>query len=227
MLKERKNQVVLGLLVAMVSAAGYLNYLDSSVGDEFTLQDGILLSEEGEIISSIDDSVLSPNFATDVIATDGIDVANLDETGVVDLGDTDIVDGEGTSVGEAVFVSNNIADPFFVEAKLEREQSRAKQKDYLVEVINNESVDEDEKKLASDKIISIQERIEKETACEAMIEAKGFKDVYVRIDDNTVDVIVSKEQLSETELAQIEDIVTRKTGYTVENIRISTFKASN
>ena len=33
-------------------------------------------------------------------------------------------------------------------------------------------------------------RIEKENAAEDMLKAKGFSEVYVRIDDDTVDVVV-------------------------------------
>ena len=57
-----------------------------------------------------------------------------------------------------------------------------------------------------------------------MIEAKGFNEVYVRIDDDTVDVVVNKESLSEAEIAQIEDIVKRKTGVSADKIRISPIK---
>ena len=75
-------------------------------------------------------------------------------------------------------------------------------------------------------MLELQERIEKETAAEAMIEAKGFSQAYVRMDDDTVDVVVEKDTLTDAEVAQIQDIVKRKTGYTAEQIRISTWKQS-
>ena len=48
--------------------------------------------------------------------------------------------------------------------------------------------------------------------------------MYIRIDDETVDVVVDKEMLSDAEIAQIEDIVKRKTGFKANQIRISTLK---
>ncbi len=57
-----------------------------------------------------------------------------------------------------------------------------------------------------------------------MIESKGFTEVYVRIDDETVDVVVNKKELTDAELAQIEDIVKRKTGFDSTKIRISPLK---
>lgn len=94
----------------------------------------------------------------------------------------------------------------------------------LTEMINNENIDEAKKQECADNLLEIQQRIEKETAAEAMIESKGFSEVYVRIDDDTVDVVVNKSELSDSELAQIMDIVTRKTGMKESQVRISPLK---
>lgn len=226
-LSERKNQIVLGLLVAMVGMAGYLNYIDSN--GEFASIDtyeSVLLSDEGDVISTLGEGLLTPVSST-TETVDGMEtIETLEDTSIISSDEGVATGDELEPVGDAIFVSTNVEDEFFVQAKLDREQARAKEKDFLVEVINNTSVAENEKKEAANRILGIQERIEKETGTEAMIEAKGFKDVYVRIDDTTVDVIVSKETLTESELAQIEDIVQRKTGFEPENIRISTFKVS-
>ncbi|MPN58726.1 hypothetical protein SDC9_206439 [bioreactor metagenome] len=46
----------------------------------------------------------------------------------------------------------------------------------------------------------------------------------MRIDDQTVDVVVDKATLSDSEVAQIEDIVKRKTGFKADQIRINPLK---
>ena len=51
--------------------------------------------------------------------------------------------------------------------------------------------------------------------------AKGYTDCIVTINDTTVDVTIPVEELSDTERAQIEDIVTRKTGYDVSKLVIT------
>ena len=71
-------------------------------------------------------------------------------------------------------------------------------------------------------MISITDVAEKETAAEILLEAKGFEDVVVSIDEGTVDVVVNTQELSQAQRAQIEDIVVRKTGVLPENIVIST-----
>lgn len=70
-------------------------------------------------------------------------------------------------------------------------------------------------------MINLTDMAEKETAAEILLEAKGFTDVVVSISGTMVDVVVNASTLTDAQRAQIEDIVTRKTGITPENIIIS------
>lgn len=196
----KKNQVIITALVLMIGTAGYLNFADNRAAEPSQ----VVLNDSDDITGLVPDSDLYG----DPLAME----------------ETTPVNSEQDNAGEAVFVNNSNDTSYFVQAKLEREQARAKQKDILTEMINNTNVDQAKKADAADEMLKIQERIEKETAAEAMIEAKGFKEVYVRIDDDTVDVVVNKAELSESEIAQIEDIVKRKTGASVDKIRISPIK---
>lgn len=200
----KKNQVIITALVVMIGAAGYLNYLDNST------QPTELVIEDGDISGMVPDG----DYLVEDIHNEDTAQVNAEETEVEKTDDA----------GEAVFVNNSSDTSYFVQAKLEREQARSKQKDILTGMINNDNIEAPKKSEAADEMLKIQERIEKETASEAMIEAKGFSEVYVRIDDDTVDVVVNKAELNETEIAQIEDIIKRKTGATVDKIRISPIK---
>ena len=103
-----------------------------------------------------------------------------------------------------------------------KEQVRAKNKETLLEIINNVNISEEQKQEAIDGMIALTDIAEKETAAEILLEAKGFDDVVVSITDGMVDVVVNTAELSEAQRAQIEDIVIRKTGISAENIVIST-----
>ena len=70
-------------------------------------------------------------------------------------------------------------------------------------------------------MIALTDMAEKETAAEILLEAKGFSDVVVSISGSGVDVVVNAPSLTDAQRAQIEDIVTRKTGISPENIIIS------
>lgn len=126
--------------------------------------------------------------------------------------------------GEAVFTSTT-ATASLSGAKLQKEQTRAKNKETLLEIINNANITESQKQEAVDSMIEITGIAEKETAAEILLEAKGFSDVVVSISDTGVDVVVNAAELSEAQRAQIEDIITRKTGVAPETIIISTMAA--
>lgn len=110
---------------------------------------------------------------------------------------------------------------FVIGAKLEREQVRATDKETLLAVINNDTISEEAKAEAISGMVALADNSEKELAAELLLEAKGFKNVIVSMSGKQVDVVVEAAELSNTELAQIEDIVTRKTECSLENITIT------
>ncbi len=224
MFQIKRNQVVVTALAVMIAAAGYLNFQESrsAEGTKTAMQ----LTEEGDMAAVMDEGYSA---LPDDMTAEELNMEKKDAQDKTVLDPITAEVSETTGDGTAIFANaqaDGDAAQYFAEAKLDREQSRAKQKDILTEMINNTNVSESQKNVCSDSMLELQQRIEKETAAEAMIEAKGFSDAYVRIDDETVDVVVNKDQLTEQEVAQIEDIVKRKTGYNAEQIRISSWKKS-
>lgn len=236
----KRNQVIVTALAVMIAVAGYLNFTESNLGESG--KTAVMLTEEGDAstallpdgdIETLADNAPEADENMDVAATNAtMDPITAEVTGgaqgaevAVSEGDATVAVSETDDTGAAVFV-NAQADTttYFVQAKLDREQARSKEKDILTEMINNDNIDKEQKTACADSMLEIQKRIEKETAAEAMIEAKGFNEAYVRIDDETVDVVVEKEALSEAETAQIMDIVKRKTGIAEDKVRISPLK---
>ena len=130
-------------------------------------------------------------------------------------------DATGTEApGEAVFTSST-GMASLSDAKLLKEQTRAKNKEMLMEIINNANLSDEQKQEAVNSMITMTDIAEKETAAEILLEAKGFTDVVVSISDEGVDVVVNTAELTDANRAQIEDIVKRKTGVEGENIVIS------
>ena len=215
----KRNQVIITALVIMIAAAGYLNYEESKISERRE----VMLTDDGRVadafVSEVEE-ILELNELNFWNNNDNIGTALLmDEN--FEIATEEIPSSEP---GEAVFVNMSNDSSFFLQAKLDREQTRSKQRDILTEIINNVNIEQEQKAQVANEMIEIQKRIEKEAAAEALIEAKGFKEAFVRIDSNTVDVIVSKEALTDAEIAQIEDIVRRKTGIEASNIRISPLK---
>lgn len=205
----KKNQIIISALAVMVAAAGYLNYIDSNP----SAVNDTAYSEEGDIQAVMEDVAVNDENPEIAAVTEDTTSASAS-----------VEEAADPNAGEAVFVNSSNDSSYFMQAKLEREQSRAKQKDMLNEMLNNKNINDEKKNEVTTAMLQIQQRIEKETAAEAMIESKGFNEVYVRIDDDTVDVVVDKEELTDSEVAQIEDIVKRKTGISEDKIRISPLK---
>ena len=235
MMVIKRNQIIVTALVIMIAIAGYLNYNDKK-------QNLAVNSDNVTASSKLSESLMPADFEYEefagmdifngeisIASTDGENADLLKSASAQNISEEnsqqlqDVQTGE-SAVGEAVLVNTSLDNTYFVQAKLEREQARAKQKDMLTEMINNTNIEKEQRAECANAMLDIQKRIEKETSAEAMIKSKGFDEVYVRIDDNTVDVVVNKKELTEAEKAQIEDIVVRKTGISVENIRISPLK---
>lgn len=218
----KKNHVIITALVVMIAAAGYLNYIDSTPGDVSE----VMLTDEGDIAAVSDDEVAVNDENPEILGEASLEetTAKAEESGKAEKTEENTEEAASPDAGTAVFVNSSNDSSYFVQAKLDREQSRNKQKDMLNEMLNNENIDAEKKNEVTTAMLQIQQRIEKETAAESMIEAKGFNEVYVRIDDDTVDVVVDKAELTDAEIAQIEDIVKRKTGVSADKIRITPLK---
>ena len=171
--------------------------------------------------------------AEDLAAADAQAAAETDGTETADAGteETETADASGTETaavdedeepGEAVLANSSTAGiGIAAEAKLTREQLRSKNKETLLEVINNTNISDAQKQEAIDSMVELTDIAEREAAAEILLEAKGFEDVVVSITDDQADVVVNMAEVDEAGRAQIEDIVKRKTGISGENIIIT------
>jgi len=229
----KRNQIIITALVLMIAVAGYLSYLDMRRGDEPA---GFVLDDQGNMEALIpnQDALMDesgqtgligvpwPNNHDPVIYTYGeTDFPSITELDLDDLLAMPTDDENLTEAGEAIFVDGRAETSFFVQARLMREQSRSNERAILNDLINNSNVAEEQRAQAADTMLDIQWRIERETASEAQIKSKGFSEVYVRISDNSVDVIVNKPELTPQDLAQIMDVIKRKTGMNETQIHIN------
>ena len=128
--------------------------------------------------------------------------------------------GSTETIGGAVLTQAQVSE-YVAGARMEREQTHSKTKESLNEIINSDSVGESAKKEAVDKLAELADIMEKEAATEQLLASKGFENAVVSIGDDSVDVVLNYEELSSADRAQIEDIVTRKTGYSVSQLIIS------
>ena len=91
----------------------------------------------------------------------------------------------------------------------------------LQSIIDSDSLSDAQKQDAVAQMVAMTEIAEKKQAAETMLASKGFLDSVVSISEDSADVVVNASELTEANRAQIEDIVTRKTGVAAQNIVIT------
>lgn len=171
---------------------------------------------------------------TDVDTTDTEDTDDLESDELGDISDEDLLvnghnvtdngelDIEDGVPGEAVLANVTLDSSYFISSKLDREQVRAKNKETLMNIIGSEEISAEDKQAAIDTMIKLTEISEKEGAAEILLEAKGFDGAIVYIVNDQANVVVNAKNLTDQQLAIIEDVVKGQTGIPVENIHINT-----
>jgi len=90
-----------------------------------------------------------------------------------------------------------------------------------MDMLGDETLSETQKQEAIDVLLEMTAISEKEQAAELLLEAKGFMDAVVNIVGEEVDVVINATEVTDRQIAQIEDIVMRKTGAQAQNIVIT------
>lgn len=104
--------------------------------------------------------------------------------------------------------TDNPKNDYFYDAKSTREQSQATTVESLKQVENDENATKENKEKASKAIQQMAENKNNQTKIELQVKAKGFEDSICFIENDKVKVVVkSKEDLTEIQCIQIQDIV--------------------
>ena len=244
----KKNQLMITALAIMIAIAGYLQFAGTGLEEEivktddsnvdvgnaspvdsggiitenYTADDGLMdLSDEDLMAGMTDIESLDSDAGEIVDNYLDTDMEILDTSGTAGGEMENNTPEEGEIPGEAVFTSTP-GVTILSDAKLLKEQTRAKNKETLLEIINSAGLTDEQKQEAVDSMVTMTAIAEKEAAAEILLEAKGFRDVVVSINGDAVDVVVNAAALDDIMRAQIEDIVKRKTEIPAENIIIST-----
>lgn len=218
---SHKNGIVITALALMIIAAGYLNFTGQKIS---TNGISVKTTTSPETVSDTSVDISTEDTENDDVSVKEDNEEEKDTT----KDDTEYkvtksgeVEASEENPGEAVMVSNNIGSDYFASSKLNREQTRAKNKETLMNIINDDKISSADKKSAINQVAAMTKISEKENAAELMLQAKGFENAMVSISSGNADVIVSSEGLTKKQIAQIEDIVKRKTGITADKIVIT------
>ncbi len=200
----KKNQIIIAALTVLLGVAGYINFSGNSL--DLANSD----KDEEKTESAFAETEVDEMAAGELTTYD------------MESGENIELNSDQEDIGEAVLTSADTAQNSLINSKLNREQVRSKAKEYYLDIINNDGMDEAAVSSATDAYVKLTEDMEKEAEAETLLDASGYKNAIVSISGDNVDVIVCATELTDTDRARIEDTVVRKTGCSVDQIVITT-----
>lgn len=195
----RKKNIIICSMIILLFVVGY-------VYNSFTserLADAALDLEP----QVADTGVIEDMGAEDAMPADAAVTENVDEATVVEENENDAIETAATA-------------SFFSEYRLEREKNRSKEVEMWQDIINSEKAEENFKSMAQQELVKIVALTEKEMIIENLIVARGFDDALVFLTDDSATAIVGAKELTPANVAQIQDIIVRKTKLDAKNIKI-------
>jgi stage III sporulation protein AH len=131
------------------------------------------------------------------------------------------------NLGDAQLVNSNsvtnISD-YFTQAKINREKSHDEAIDNLEDIISNNENDKETVTLAKNELMKISEMIKLEVDIENIIKAQLSEDCLVTYNDNSIEVIMPKGTVNESNIVKIKDIVLSKSDVSAEKIVVIELK---
>ena len=104
--------------------------------------------------------------------------------------------------------------------KEERKTTRQQELRYIESVVESAETDDATKASAQAQKLSLTANMENELVSEGLIQTGLGMEAVVTIGEGAVNVVVDKQELSETEVTQIADIIKKQTQAEAESIKI-------
>ncbi len=119
--------------------------------------------------------------------------------------------------------SNSTSGNYFTQTRLERENMYSQMLETYQKILENDKIPADQKSIAANEIMNINNRKMGISVIENLIKTKGFENSVVLINDNNINVVVKqKEELTDKQVAQIENIVSRELNAEIGDIHVTT-----
>lgn len=134
------------------------------------------------------------------------------------LENTEINSGEE----EETEAANANVDDYFTESKLTRDKMYSQMLESYQKILESPNVGESQKQIASQEINNINNRKNAIMICENLIKNKGLDDIIIFVNDKNISVILKTKDLTEEQIAQVQNILSRELNAEIENIHIST-----
>lgn len=200
----KKKEIIAAALVVLIGTAGYLNW---SYQDTIHVTDGESYIETGKKLGE---------------AQYVNSVEEVEENSQTAAPENTKADNQETSNNESGAVVETTVDTggYFEQAKIDKENSRAKSLEILNQTAENVNFDEEIRKKAGEQILNTASNVEKETEIESIAQSKGYSEICAYVDENGVNIMVRKEGFANEDVVKLTDIATAELGISAKNVKI-------
>ncbi len=236
-LNLKKNQVVIFVIALMLVTAGYLNFSNeqnllptSSLADSeqmAAIGDATLVSANqtttNEITNSVDANVVDNTTSSNIQNNDNTQTSsNVNTNGSVQenrntQANSQIQANQTSQTNNTIQTDNS----YYTQSRLDRETMYSQMLENYQKILEADNLSAEEKTVAQEEIKRINTEKNAIMIAENLIKTKGFEEILIFVNNGNVSVVVRTEKLEESQIAQIQNIVTRELNVKVTNINVS------
>lgn len=191
----KKNQLALLVISLMLITAGYLNYSSTYLGNA------------EETSSEVENS---------------LDLASIGDAELVNANTVEENTVQNEITNEITTETSSNTDDYFTTSKLERNVMYSQMIERYQGVLDSTNSYAEQKTIAQEEINNINDIQNAIMIVENLLTTKGFEENVIFVNGESISVIIGKDELSQDEIAQIQNIVSREFEADVDNIHIST-----
>lgn len=223
----KKNQLIIYVIVLILMIAGYLNYT-SNTENQVSLQTAMQMeSNNDEQLADIGDATLvNSNDITEEKVED-TNTTNILNEQINNENTTKILNNQinnqmnTNTIDNTVETNTTINNDYFIQSKLERESMYSQMLETYKNVLNSTNSLETQKQSATEEIEKINNTKNSIMICENLIKTKGFENSVIFVNGESINIIVGAKEITQEEIAQIQNIISREMKAQIENIHIT------
>lgn len=227
----KKNQIVIYVIALMLMAVAYLNYTTNTAEQSVQASMQMEARDDSNTANIGDATLVSSN---DVLSnTDTVNESSVNDTTASNTESSNTINNENTTNTTSDNSNDNrettqanaqtsTDDDYFTKSKLERDTMYSQMLESYENILNSTNSLEKQKQSATDEIKKINDTKNSIMICENLIQTKGFENSIIFVNGDSISVILKSDELTQEEVAQVQNIISREMNCEIENIHIST-----
>ena len=227
----KKNQIVIYVIALMLMAVAYLNYTTNTAEQSVEASMQMEARDDSNSANIGDARLVSSNDVVQNTNTDNESSTNSTNSTDSNINNSQNIENKaneennndsGNNETQETNAQINTDDDYFTKSKLERDTMYSQMLESYENILNRTNSLETQKQSATDEIKKINDTKNSIMICENLIQTKGFENSIIFVNGNSISVILKSDELSQEEVAKVQNIVSREMNAEIENIHIST-----